>query len=112
MSLFGPPKPGGITKEELMFVRGELMNASFGHGAEKLTERQVDEIIEDLTMAMDPDTAQDIKYGWAQVSAAEAAEIEAEAANNKGLKYTAPQVAHIHQVLAKYLAIDKHKSFI
>lgn len=112
MSLFGPAKPGGITKEELSFVRGELQSATFGHSAEKLSETQVSEIIEDLTMAMDPDTAQDLKYGWAQVDAAEAAEIEADAANGKGLKYSAAQVAHIHTVLAKYLAINKHKSFI
>ena len=112
MSLFGAPKPGGITKEELTFVRGELLSAPFGHSAEKLTETQVSEIIEDLTMAMDPDTAQDLKYGWAQVDAAEAAEIEAAAANSKGLKYSPAQVAHIHTVLAKYLAINKHKSFI
>ena len=112
MSIFGPSRPGGITKEELTFVRGELMNAPFGHGGEKLSETQVNEIIEDLTMAMDPDTAQDMKYGWSQVSAAEAAEIEADAANGKGVKYSPTQIKHIHDVLAKYLTIDKHKSFI
>lgn len=110
MSLFGPSRPGGITKEELTFIRGELLNAPFGHGDEKLTERQVDEIIEDLTMSMDADTAQDIKYGWAQVNAEEAAEIEKEASNGKGTRYTSAQIAHIHEVLQKYLKIDKHKS--
>ncbi len=110
MSLFGPSRPGGITKEELTFIRGELLSAPFGHAAEKLTERQVDEIIEDLTMGMDSDTAQDMKYGWAQVNAAEAAEIEKDAANGKGMKYTSAQITHIHTVLEKYIKIDKHKS--
>lgn len=110
MSLFGPSRPAGITKEELTFIRGELMNAPFGHGDEKLTERQVDEIIEDLTMSMDADNTQDMKYGWAQVNAAEAAEIEKDAANGKGTKYTSAQLTHIHTVLEKYLKIDKHKS--
>ena len=110
MSLFGPSRPGGITKEELIFIRGELLNAPFGHGDEKLTELQVDEIIEDLTMSMDADTAQDMKYGWAQVNEAEAAEIEKSAGNSKGIKYTSAQTAHIHSVLQKYLQVDKHKS--
>lgn len=110
MSLFGPSRPGGITKEELVFIRGELLNAPFGHSEEKLNERQVDEIIEDLTMNMDADNAMDMKYGWAQVNAAEAAEIEKDAANGKGTKYTSAQISHIHTVLEKYLKIDKHKS--
>lgn len=110
MSLFGPSRPAGITKEELTFIRGELLSAPFGHGDEKLNERQADEIIEDLTMSMDPDTAQDMKYDWAQVNTAEAAEIEREAANGRGTKFTAAQIAHIHTVLQKYLQIDKHKS--
>jgi hypothetical protein len=110
MSLFGPSRPAGITKEELPFLRGELLSAPLGHGAEKLTEQQADEIIEELMMNMDADSAQDIKYGWAQVNAEEAAAIEQGAANGKGVKYTPTQVAHIHAVLDKYMKIDKHKS--
>ncbi len=110
MSLFGPARPAGITKDELLYIRGELKNAPFGHGEEKLSDRQVDEIIEDLTLSMDPDTAQDIKYGWAQVNATEAREIEDDAANGKGLSYSPAQISHIHSVLEKYLKIDKHKS--
>ncbi len=86
------------------------MSSSFGNSEERLTERQVDEIIEDLSMNMDSDTALDMKYGWAQVNSAEAEEIEKDAANGKGLKYTSAQVAHIKRVLDKYLEIDKHKS--
>lgn len=112
MSLFGPSRPGGITKEELTFVRGELLNAPFGHSAEKLTDRQVEELLEELQMAMDPDNAQDMKYGWAQVNAQEAAEIEQHAANGKGTKYSPLQQKHIHEVFQKYLTINKHKSFI
>lgn len=110
MSLFGPSRPGGITKEELVFIRGELINAPFGHGSEKLNQQQVDEIIEDLTMSVDSDSAQDMKYGWAQVSAGEVTSIESAAANGKGLKYSPSQIAHIKAVLDKYLKIDKHKS--
>jgi hypothetical protein len=110
MSLFGPSRPGGITKEELVFIRGELANAPFGHGDERLNDRQIDELIEELEMAMDPDNAQDMKNGWAQVNAVEATAIEANAANGKGLKYSAAQQAHIKTVFDKYLKIDKHKS--
>ena len=110
MSLFGPIRPNGITKEELRFIRGELSNAPFGHAAEKLTPFQVDEIMEDLDDAMDPDTPNDMKYGWAQASAEEVADIEHDAANNKRFKYTSAQLKHIHEVLAKYLKINKVKS--
>lgn len=110
MSLFGPVRGKGITKEELLFVRGELMSSSFGHGAEKLTNTQVDELMEQLSMAMDPDTAIDMSHGWSQVNAQEATEIEANAANSRGVKYSPAQLAHIKQVFDKYLSIDKHKS--
>lgn len=110
MSLFGPNRPKGITKEELRFVRGELQQSPFGNSSEKLTSRQVDEVMEDLEHAMDPDTAIDMKYGWAQANAQEVAEIERDAANNKGLVYSPSQIKHIHTVLAKYLDINKVKS--
>ena len=112
MSLFGPSRPKGITKEELTFIRGELGSAPFGHGAEKLTSTQVNEIMEDLNLSMDPDTAQDITHKWEQVSAQEAEQIEANAANNKGVKYSQAQLDHIKHIFDKYLSIDKHKSFI
>lgn len=86
------------------------MSAPFGRANEKLNQRQIDEIMEDLEMNMDPDTPMDIKYGWNQVSAAEVAEIEAAAENGKGMKYTQAQVEHIKQVLHKYLDINRHKS--
>lgn len=112
MSLFGPSRPKGITKEELIFIRGELGNASFGHGAEKLSKVQIDEIMEDLNLAMDPDTAVEIAHKWEQVSAEEAKQIEDNAANSRGIKYSKAQLDHIKQVFDKYLAIDKHKSFL
>ena len=95
-----------------MFIRGELKNASFGHGAEKLTDTQVEEIMDDLDDAMDPDTPNDMKYGWAQVSPEEVADIEKDAAKSKYIKYSSAQLKHIHEVLGKYLVINKHKSFI
>ena len=112
MSLFGPSRPKGITKEELTFIRGELASASFGHGAEKLTSTQVNEIMEDLGLAMDPDTAIEISHKWEQVSTQEAEQIEANAANNKGVRYSKAQLDHIKRVFDKYLSIDKHKSFL
>ncbi|GEM_PF-3314304 len=110
MSLFGPMRPQGITKEELMFVRGELGNAPFGHSEQKLTSTQIDEIMGDLNLSMDPDTAQDITHKWNQVSAQEAAEIEANAADGRGIKYSKAQLDHIKLVFDKYLSIDKHRS--
>ena len=76
--------------------------------SEETMETAADDLL--AMEGMDADTAQDIKYGWAQVNAEEAAEIEKEAANGKGTKYTSAQIAHIHEVLQKYLKIDKHKS--
>lgn len=110
MSLFGPIRPNGITKEELRFIRGELSQAPFGNAAERLTTLEVDEIMEDLDDAMDPDTPNDMKYGWAQASAAEVADIESDAANNKRFKYSATKLKHIHAVLGKYLTLNKVKS--
>ena len=110
MSLFAPPRPNGITQQELTFIRGELKQAPFGNAAAKLTDAQVEEIIDDLGDAMDPDTPNDMKYHWAQVSPEEVADIEKDAAANKYLRYNAKQLAHIHEVLSKYLKINKIKS--
>ena len=110
MSLFGPVRPNGITKEELRFIQGELSQSTFGNSAERLTSAQVEEIMDDLNDAMDPDTANDMRYGWAQVSPQEAADIERDAANSKHLKYSSVQLKHIHDVLGKYLTINKVKS--
>ncbi len=110
MSLFGPVKPQGITKEEMYFIRGELANAPFGHSSEKLTALEVNEIMEDLEDAMDPDTPNDMRYGWAQASPEEVADIEHDAANNKRFKYSAAKLKHIHEVLGKYLKINRTKS--
>ncbi len=110
MSLFGPIKPNGITKEELNFIRGELKQAPFSKSFEKLTDAQVEEIVDDLGDAMDPDTPNDMKYGWAQVSPEEVADIEKDAAGSKHLKYSSAQLKHVHDVLSKYLKINKVKS--
>ncbi len=110
MSLFGANKPKGITEEELTFIRGELLTAPFGHNAEKLSERQVEELIEDLQLTMDADSSEDIQRGWKQVIKEEAEAIEKHAANNKGLKYSTAQLEHIHKVFQKYIDINKHKS--
>ncbi len=110
MALFAPPRPNGITKEELTYIRGELRQAPFGSSFSKLTDAQVEEIMDDLNDAMDPDTPNDMKYGWAQVSPAEVADIEQDAAKSQHLKYSSAQLKHIHDVLGKYLSINKVKS--
>ena len=110
MSLFGPNRPKGITKEELIFVRGELANAPFGHAAEKLTSTQLDEIMSELSMGMDADSAADLHNHWSQVGEQEAKQIEVNAAANRGIKFSPAQLAHIKAVFDKYLLIDKHKS--
>lgn len=107
MSIFGPVRPNGITKDEMYYIRGEL---SQGSGADRLTTMEVNEIMEDLEDAMDPDTANDMRYGWAQATAAEVADIEKDAANNKRFKYSAAKLKRIHDVLGKYLTINRPKS--
>ena len=112
MSLFGPSRPKGITKDELSFIRGELGSAPMGHSAEKLTSTQLEDIMGDLSLSVDADTAQDISHHWEQVSASEAEQIEKSASENKKIKYSSVQLEHIKRVLDKYIAIDKHKSFL
>ena len=110
MSLFAPLRPNGITQQELTFIRGELKQAPFGNKSAKLTDSQVEEIMDDLNDAMDPDTPNDMKYHWAQVSPLEVADIEKDTAANKHLGYNSKQLARIHEVLSKYLKINKVKS--
>ena len=112
MSLFGATRPKGITKDELHFVRGELRSAPMGHGAEKLTESQVDHLMELLEMASDADSAIELQNHWEQVNSAEAMQVEQKIANDRGIHYSDTQRAHVHRVLQKYLDINKVKSFI
>lgn len=107
MSLFGPVRPNGITKDEMYYIRGELAQ---GSGPDHLTSAEVSEIMEDLEDAMDPDTPNDMRYGWAQASPEEVADIEKDAANNKRLKYSAAKLKRIHDVLGKYLTINRPRS--
>lgn len=108
MSLFGPVRPGGITKEELYFVRGELTR---GTGPEKLSDRQAEYVLELLEMALDADTATEARNRWEQVSASEAATVEAKVGDNDALTFTPKQRERVHTVLAKYLDINKVRSF-
>ena len=108
MSLFGPNRPKGITKEELHFIQGEL---KVGHSAERLTDYQVDDIMEKLTIALDPDSGIGMKKKWSQIDATEVAEIEELAGNAKGIKYSPAQQERIHEVLKKYLDINRVRSF-
>ena len=84
MGIFGPPpRTPGITEAEFVFIRGELESAPFGHSEEKLTDIQVDDIMEDLKLETEAHTALEMKYGWKQVDTEQAAKIEANAANGK-----------------------------
>ncbi len=108
MSLFGASRPKGITKEELVYVRGELKNSAFGHGAEALNDRQVEELVRRLELCLDPDTVDERKYGWGQVSQEEAGQIENQIAHDDSLHLSETQKKHVAQVLQKYIDIDKH----
>lgn len=108
MSLFGPTRPKGITKEELYFVRGELTR---GTGPEKLSDRQAEYVMELLEMALDADTAIEARNRWEQVNASEAAAVEEKIGDNDALTFTSKQRERVHSVLAKYLNINKVKSF-
>ncbi len=107
MSLFGPSRSKGITKEELYFVRGELIA---GHNAEKLSTRQVDYVMELLEMAMDADSAVEIRNHWEQVSPEEAKSVETKIADKDALNFSTAQITRVHIVLSKYLDINKVKS--
>lgn len=108
MSLFGDNRPKGITREELTYVRGELENATFGHEAEKLNSRQVEELIRRLELCLDPDTVAEKKYNWGQADQDEVNQIEGQAAHDSSLNLSSTQLAHVKQVLQKYVDIDKH----
>lgn len=110
MSLFGPARPKGITEAELYFVRGELRQAAFGHGAEALSEHQVEEVIDRLKLCMDPDTSAAIAHHWKQAGDDEVSAVENQLAKDTGLRITPLQREHVHKVLAKYLDINKVRS--
>jgi hypothetical protein len=110
MSLFGPSKPKGITKAELHFVEGELKAASFGHGAEALTERQVDEIMHRLELCMDADSGADRAHHWEQVNQDEVTTIENQVSHDSALHLSPVQQTRLKTVLQKYIDIDKHGS--
>jgi len=100
MSLFGAPIPKGITKAELPFIKSELRSAGF-------TETQLGDIMEDLELALDADMSSRHAH---QVNPEEAEQIEAQAANGKGVKYSKTQIEKLHSVLEKYIGINKTKS--
>ena len=108
MSLFGANIPKGITKEELRYVRGELINAPFGHNAEVLNTHQADELIRRLELCLDPDTAEERRNNWGQVDQSEVNQIEGQVAHDNSLHLSTTQQAHVKVVLQKYVDIDKH----
>ncbi len=108
MSLFGPARPRGITKEELRFVEGELKNASFSEGSKKLNDRQAEEIIHRLELCLDADNAIEHRNNWSQAGQDEVNAITAQAASDRNLHLTPAQQGHVKQVLQKYIDINKH----
>lgn len=104
MSLFGPSIPKGITKKELPYLRGRLLA---GHGAEKLSHTQVDHIMELLEMAVDADSQAERAHGVEQIDANEAARVEQQIANNRGVSYSDAQEAYTHRILAEFLQNNK-----
>jgi hypothetical protein len=108
MSLFGADRPKGITQEEFRYIKGELMNAPMGHSDAKLLDRQIEEIMNRLTLLLDPRTTLEQKNNWKQVDQNEVSELEGEFDHDTALHLTAPQTAHVKEVLQKYVDIDKH----
>ena len=107
MSVFGSNIPKGITKAEMIYVRGELKSAPFGSAA-KLNDHQVDEIMERLTLCLDPDSVAERQQHMGQVDQTEADEIETQAAQDRSLNLSSAQQAHLKAVLQKYVDINKH----
>lgn len=107
MSLFGPQRPKGITKDELYYIRGEL---GASHGASKLTDRQIDEVIERLELALDSDSALEHRNKWKQAGADEVAAIESQTKDRDGTPFSPAQQERVHAVLQKYLDINKVRS--
>jgi len=105
MGIFSSDIPNGITKNELVLVRGELMNDRFGEIGEKLTPHQVDSIMDMLEVASDhPDNFAERDHNLAQVDAGEARMIESRLKNKGGISFTSAQQAHVHKVLSKYVS--------
>jgi hypothetical protein len=108
MSLFGPNKPKGITPEEFIYVKGELMNAPMGHSEEKLLPRQIEELMNRLQLLLAPNTPEEMRYHWNEVDQADVNQLEGQLDHDTTLHLTESQKAHVKQVLQKYVDIDKH----
>ena len=104
MSLFGPSIPKGITKKELPYLRGRLLA---GKGGEKLSRTQVDHIMELLEMNLDADSHGERSAGIEQVDANEAARVEAQIANNRGISYSDAQEAYVKRIFTEFLQNNK-----
>lgn len=100
MTLFGPGIPKGITEKELLYIRGDL---KAGPLDTHFTDKELDDVMDLLAMAMDSDSYADRVNHVKQADASEAATIEARMKN----ELTPAKQVHLKQVLDKYISINK-----
>lgn len=93
----------GITRAELPRLRSAFMG---GHNAEKLSQHQVDSLMDMVEMAMDADSAAERAHGVGQVDANEEKTIENLFAN-KGIPSTPAQRAFVHRILMDFVNNSK-----
>jgi len=104
MGIFASDIPKGITKNELVLVRGELMKDRFGEIGQKLTEDQVDAVMDMLEVAAgNADSFAEREHNLAQVDEGEVRTIENRIKGKHGISFTPAQQAHVHAVLKKYV---------
>ena len=107
MALFTPPPPKGIYEPELHFIQGELGTSSFGDSAHHLDSRQIQEVMDNLRLALHPNTSADMEYKHSYVSAQSVDTIIAQLPHC-GIPFSPQQIDHVHAVLSKYVNIEKH----
>jgi hypothetical protein len=103
MSLFGDVRPKGITKEELTFIKSELLN-----GEHHLSQEQTERVLEELHGYMDTDHARHPE--WKQIEQAEVTEIAHDLPTDHALHLTPEQDQKVATILQKYVDISRHKS--
>ena len=107
MAIFTPPPPKGIYEPEFHFILGELGSSSFGDTTTHLTSRHVAEVMDNLKLALHPNTAQDMQYKHSYVSQQSVDAIVSQLPHC-GVPFSQGQIEHVHTVLNKYVNIEKH----
>ncbi len=107
MALFAPPPPKGIYEPEFHFVQGELGASSFGDSVHHLDSRHVEQIMDNLRVALHPNTSADMQYKHSYVSQQSVDAIISQLPHC-GVPFTSEQIDHVRTVLNKYVSIAKN----